>query len=105
MNERTEIMRQKGDQPFTELSNRFRTGNQTEADIQCIQSKSISPSDSNYPHNALHIWAENQPVNEYNVTKLNQIPAQQCILTAIDQYSPHVSKQDIDKVPGRSKRV
>ena len=63
MIELTEIMRQKGDQPFTELLNRFRTGTQTEAHIHFIQSRSILPSDSNnYPHDALHIWAENQPV-------------------------------------------
>ena len=37
MIELTEIMRQKDDQPFTELLNRIRTGTQTEADIQCIQ--------------------------------------------------------------------
>ena len=103
MIELIEIMRQKDDQPFTELLNRFRTGTQTEADIQCIQSRSISPSDSNYPHEALHIWAENKPVNEYNVTRLNQIPAQEYILTAIDQYPPHVSKQDIDRVLARSR--
>ena len=103
MIELTEIMRQKDDQPFTELLNRIRAGTQTEADIQCIQSRSISPSDSNYPHDALHIWAENQPVNQYNVTRLNQIPAQQYILTAIDQYPPHVSKQDIDRVLARSR--
>ena len=96
-------MRQKDDQPFTELLNRIRTGTQTEADIQRIQSRSNSPSDSNYPHDALHIWAENQPVNQYNVTRLNQIPAQQYILTAIDQYPPHVSKQDIDRVLARSR--
>ena len=78
MIELTEIMRQKDDQPFTELLNRIRAGTQTEADIQCIQSRSISPSDSNYPHDALHIWAENQPVNQYNVTRLNQIPGPGC---------------------------
>ena len=33
---------------FTELLNKFRTGTQTEADIQCIQSRSISSSDFNY---------------------------------------------------------
>ena len=84
MIELTEIMLQNDDQPFTELLNRFRTGTQTEADIQCIQSRSITHSDSNYPHDALHIWAENKPVDEYNATKLNQIPAQQYTLTAID---------------------
>ena len=30
-------MKQKGDQPFTELLNRFRTVSRTEGDIQCIQ--------------------------------------------------------------------
>jgi len=30
---KTEIVRQKDDQPFTELLNRFRTGTQTETDI------------------------------------------------------------------------
>lgn len=37
MIELTENMRQKEDQPFTLLLNRFRTASQTEADIQCIQ--------------------------------------------------------------------
>ena len=56
MIELTEIMRQKDDQPFTELLNRFRTGTQTEADIQCIQSRSVTHSGipltkiSNYLH-------------------------------------------------------
>ena len=103
MIELTEIMRQKDDKPFTEILNRFRTGTQTEADIQCIQSRSITHSDSNYPHDALHIWAENKPVDEYNATRLNQIPAQQYTLTAIDQYPQHVSKQGIDRVLARSR--
>ena len=58
---------------------------------------------SNYPHDALHIWAENKPVVEYNAARLNQIPAQQYTLTAIDPYPPHVSKQDIDRVLARSR--
>ena len=98
MIELTEIMRQKDDKQFTELLNRIRTGTQTEADIQYIKSRSITHSASNYPHDALHIWAENKPVDEYNATKLNQIPAQQYTLTATDQYPQHVSKQDIDRV-------
>ena len=87
-------MRQKNDQPFTGLLNRFRIGTQTEADIQCIQSRSVTHSDSNYPHDALHIWAENQPVVEYNATRLNQIPAQYT-LTAIDPYIHHMSAKKI----------
>ena len=56
-----------------------------------------------YPHDALNIWAENKPVDEYNATRLNQIPAQQYTITAIDQYPQHVSKQDIDRILERSR--
>ena len=41
MTELTEIMRQKYDQPFIELLNKFTTGSQTDEDIHCIQSRSI----------------------------------------------------------------
>ena len=51
-------MRQKDDHKFTELLNRFRTATQTEDDIKSLQSTSITPSDRNYPSDALHIWAE-----------------------------------------------
>ena len=98
MIELTEIMRQKDDQVFTELLNRFRTASQTEEDIKCIQSRSITPTDDNYPSDALHIWAENKPVDEYNLTKLEQIPTTQFNLNAVDQYPQNVSKQDISKV-------
>lgn len=58
MIELVEIMRQKDDQPFAELLNRFRTANQTEEDIKCIQSRAIAdPSENSYPSDALHIWA------------------------------------------------
>ena len=42
MIELTKNTRQKDDQPFTELLNRFRTASQTEGDIQCIQSSLFS---------------------------------------------------------------
>ena len=61
--ELTEIMRQKNDQAFTELLNRFRTGSQMDEDIRCIQSRTMQASNSNYLSDALHIWAENDPVN------------------------------------------
>ena len=63
MIELTEIMRQRNDQAFTELLNRVRTASQTDDDIKIIQSRSISPSDPNYPSDALHIWAENAQTN------------------------------------------
>ena len=48
MIELTKNMRQKDDQPFTELLNRFRTASQTEADIQCIKSRLVHPEDTDY---------------------------------------------------------
>lgn len=42
-------------------------------------------------------------MDEYNATRLNQIPAQQYTLTATDQYPQHVSKQDIDRVLAKSR--
>lgn len=73
MIELTEIMRQKDDQPFIEQLNGFRTGSQTNEDIQCIQSRSTCPLDDNYPKDSLHIWAENNPVTQHNNAKLKQI--------------------------------
>ena len=98
MIELVDIMRQKDDQPFAELLNRFRTASQTEEDIQCIQSRAIDPSDNNYPSDALHIWAENTPANQHNDLKLEQMPAPLFHWKAIDQYPPNVSQQDIDRV-------
>ena len=60
--ELTEIVRQKDDQKFSDVLNRFRTASQTEEDIKYINSRSISVSTDNYPSDALHIWAENDPV-------------------------------------------
>ena len=50
-------MRQKDDQPFTELLNRFRTASQTEGVIQCIQSWLVHPEDTDYPVSiVLYFW-------------------------------------------------
>ena len=73
MIELREIMRQKDDHKFSELLNRFRTATQTEDDIKYIQPISITPSERNYPSDALHIWAENAPVTEHNNEHLQQI--------------------------------
>lgn len=104
--ELTEIMRQQDDQPFAEMLNRFRTANQTEEDIKCIQSRSINPADDNYPRDAIHVFAENTPVNEHNNNKLERlhVPGTLFQLRASDQYPKNVSQNDIDKIllKGRS---
>ena len=104
MIELTEIMRQKSDKAFTELLNRIRTVSHTEDDIKVIQSRCFAPSNPDYPSGALHIWAENAPVNEHNERKLETIQTQLYILKAKDLYPKNVNKQDIDGVlaKGRS---
>ena len=98
-----DIMRQKEDQPFAELLNRFHTGTQTEEDIKCIQSREIHLSEDNsYASDTLHIWAENDAVNQHNM-KLERIDAPLFHLKAIDQFPPNVSKQDIERVSSRSR--
>ena len=70
MAELTQIMRQKDDIAFTQLLNRVRTASHTDDNIKCIQSRAITAGDEDYPSDALHIFAENAPVDEYNVTCL-----------------------------------
>ena len=96
-------MRQKNDQTFIELLNRVRTASQTEDDIRTIQSKSITPCDPNYPSDALHIWAENSPVDGHNKNKLEELSGSLFTLKAKDQYPTNVKKQDIDRVLARSR--
>ncbi|KXJ10654.1 ATP-dependent DNA helicase PIF1 [Exaiptasia diaphana] len=102
--ELTEIMRQKNDNSFIELLNRIRTCSQTEEDIQTVNTRLISPSDQDYPSDALHIWAENNPVTAHNNKKLDEIDAPLYVLTAIDHYPQNVSEKDIESVlsKGRS---
>ena len=98
MIELTEIIRQKKDKTLPELLNTIRTASHTEDYIKVIQSRSITPSDPHYPSDALHIWAENAPVDEHNKRKLETIQTQLYILKAKDQYPKNVNKQDIDRV-------
>ena len=92
MIELIQIMRQKNDQAFIELLNRVRTATQTEDDMKIIQ----SPDDPSYPSDALHIWAENAPVNEHNKNKLEELSGSLFILKAKDQYPTNVRKQEED---------
>ena len=103
MIELTQIMRQKDDQPFAELLNRFRTASQTQEDLDCIETRSISTDETESLTDTIHIWAENKPVREHNNKHLEKIPSLLFVLRAVDQYPPHVNKQDIDRVLSRGR--
>jgi hypothetical protein len=105
MAELTQIMRQKDDLGFTQLLNRVAPLHiQTMISGVFNPEQYVTPGDENYPSDALHIFAENAPVDEYNIDRLQQIQSPQYVLEALDQFPPHVRKQDIDRVlsKGRS---
>ncbi|XP_030828689.1 uncharacterized protein LOC100890415 [Strongylocentrotus purpuratus] len=93
-----EIMRQKDDRAFAELLNRIRVGEQTQEDMTTLEQCIISPSDDNYPSDALHVFATNARVNEYNTEKLSKVegPIRRCI--AVDKkpscLKSHVTSTD-----------
>ena len=103
MIELTKIMRQKDDHMFIATLNRIRTALQTDDDIELMQSRSITPADPNYPRDALHIWAENAPVDEHNRKKLEELSAHLFVVKANDKYAANIRKQDIDRVLQRNR--
>ena len=55
------------------MLNQIRVGQIDESSEMMIQSRFIDSEDSNYPRQALHIFAENAPVSTQNHSMLNQL--------------------------------
>ena len=85
MCELVEIMRQRGDNTLIDLLNNITVGTLTTEDEQLLKSRFISTTDKNYPHHALHIFAENEPARCHNQNMLNIIDSPSIKLVAIDQ--------------------
>ena len=79
-----QIMRQKDDIDFALALNRIRTQDHTHEDIAMLQSRVISPEHPDYPHDALHLFADNKHVHQYNHRKLQTLPTQKVMLNAKD---------------------
>ena len=79
-----EIMRQKDDFEFIELLNKIRVGNVDGIVESKLKARFMEKSDENYPHNSLHIFAENIPVNAHNRTFLENLPGQLHQIESID---------------------
>ena len=65
MIELDQIMRQQGDDHFTKRSNRIRVGSLDDQDCKVLSQRTISRPDINFPIDAMHIWAENAPVDNH----------------------------------------
>ena len=103
MVELIKIMCQQGDHSFTEILNRIRLGQLTKDDREKLCTRIIKKSDDNYPYNALHIWAENEPVDKYNESKLKMIKKPLVTLNAHDQYPAMASQHDVQKALARNR--
>ena len=60
-------------------------------------------SANNYPYDALHIWAENEPVDKYNQFKLEMIERALVTLIAHDEYPAMASQHDVQKALARNR--
>ena len=103
MLELMKIMRQPGDHSFTEILNRIRLGQLSEDDKEKLCTRIIKKSDDNYPYDALHIWAENEPVDKNNEFKLEMIERPLVNLIANDEYPAMASQSDVQKALARNR--
>ena len=103
MVELIKIMRQQGDHSFTEILNRIGLGQLTKDDKEKLCTRIIKKSDDNYPQDALYIWAENEPADKYNDSKLEMIERPLVTLIAHDEYPAMASQHDVQKALSRNR--
>ena len=96
--ELNETMRQKGDNTFIDLLNEIRVGELSAENESILRSRIIKPDDLNYPWNALHLFAENESVNVYNLKMLNRLPCEEFTSQCIDVFPKSFSDVERNKV-------
>ena len=69
---------------------------------ELLKSRFISQTDTNYPVNAMHIWAENSPVCLHNEKMLESLTEPLHVINAIDILPKNVSSSLINKALNRS---
>ena len=83
--ELTEVMRQRGDTKCINLLNKIRVGNVDQNVEKQIRERFIEESNTNYPENALHMFAENYLTVKHHRKMLDKLPKKMYIINAIDQ--------------------
>ena len=82
--ELTEVVRQ-NDQLFIDLLNKVRVGNIYDEVEKLLKVRFIHESDENYPVDALHMYAENEPALKRNEAVLNNLPGELYAIEADDK--------------------
>ena len=75
----------------------------TDEDCKSLSERIVKKSDDNYPREAMHIWAENKPVDAHNKKMLASINGELVTIIAHDLYPAHVSDIDINKALERGR--
>ena len=82
--ELTEVVRQ-NDQLFIDLLNKVRVGNIDDEVEKLLKARFIHESDENYPVDASHMYAENEPAMKRNEAVLNNLPGELYTIEAADK--------------------
>ena len=92
--ELTEVMRQRGDQVFIDILNNIRVGIINENDIDILKGRIVNKDHPEYPKDAVHLWAENKPVNNHNMLKLSELPGEEVVVDSSDKFPDDISPAD-----------
>ena len=95
-------MRQCGDAEFIDLLSNVRTADTQPCDIRLVESRVIKPQSSNYPQNALHIFAENTSAKRHNLEMLYSIEGNILTIPPKDQFPKSIPRQKIIEVLNRN---
>ena len=82
--ELAEVARQ-NDKLFIELLNKVRIGNIDDDEENLRKARFTHESDENYPKDALHMYAEDEPAMKRNEAVLNELPGELYIIEANDK--------------------
>ena len=91
MAELTEVMRQRGDILFIDLLNQIRTSKLEIENEELLKSRFIEKDSLDYPSHLIHIFAENLPVDQYNVNMLNKLQSAKHVIYSLDEISKNVT--------------
>ena len=100
--ELTEVMRQRGDSQLIDLLNNVRTADIQPNDIDILKSRVIEPDTDNYPHDALHIFAENANAKRHNFEMLQSTKGNLFSISSIDNLPKNIPQQKIKEVLNRN---
>ncbi|XP_066925556.1 uncharacterized protein [Clytia hemisphaerica] len=96
-----EVMRQRGDQVFIDILNNIRVGVVEENDLEILSQRIVTQNDPCYPKDAIHLWAENKPVDNHNKLKLNELPGEEIEVVSVDKFPRGISNADMTSVYNR----